>query len=408
MFITIRQTQANGKNLFQVESEGRILYRARTPWADIRAPFQLENLREMTFTDAEGNVVFHTAYNVLENTVHTATKYKYLFGASSKLGEYQVVDGDGTVRGAFYTQIDAPFTTQMTIDCGERTYACYGRALGKIYVISVFEGARQVAQITKPLDVWNRLDIYYLHLDDGYRSLLPILSFFTVYVDARRFDRPGQITAASVEKNWSYTFDQNNDRYDPDWIRRTFGQGAADHLDYLLHKHPERPPADPERARKHRRLVIGIVAAVVVIILIAVAAMAWLLFRPKTALQPEDFAAQMDGYGYTVTEGTPEGLGSGWELAYEAEKEGYSLWYLSFPTAEAAERFFARAKNQMMAERTGSYLQTSTNLLNSQRYSLTSGGIYSAVSRIDGTVILCTVPEENKDAVKKTLSDLGY
>ena len=408
MFITIRQTQANGKNLFQVESEGRILYRARTPWADIWAPFQLENLREMTFTNAEGNEVFHTAYNVLENTIHTATKYKYLFGASSKLGEYQVVDGDGTVRGAFYTQIDAPFTTQMTIDCGERTYACYGRALGKIYVISVFEGARQVAQITKPLDVWNRLDIYYLHLDDGYRSLLPILSFFTVYVDARRFDRPGQITAASAEKNWSYTFDQNNDRYDPDWIRRTFGQGAADHLDYLLHKHPERPPADPERARKHRRLVIGIVAAVVVIILIAVAAMAWLLFRPKTALQPEDFAAQMDGYGYTVTEGTPEGLGSGWELAYEAEKEGYSLWYLSFPSAEAAERFFARTKNQMMAERTGSYLQTSTNQLNSQRYSLTSGGIYSAVSRIDGTVILCTVSEEDKDAVKKTLSDLGY
>lgn len=407
MFITIRQTQANGKHLFQVESEGRVLYRARTPWADIRAPFQLENLREMTFTDAEGSEVFHAAYNILENTVHGATKYKYLFGASSKLGEYQVVDGDGQVCGAFYTQIDAPFTTQMTIDCGERAYDCYARALGKIYVISVFDGARQIAQITKPLDVWDQLDIFYLHLDDGYGDLLPILSFFTVYVDARQFNRPGQVTAASVEKNWSYSFDQNNDRYDPDWVRRTFGQGAADHLDYLLHKHPERPPADPEQARKHRRLVIGIVAAVAVIVLIAVAAMAWLL-RPKTALQAEDFAAQMDGYGYTVTEGTPEGLGSGWELAYEAEKGEYSLWYLSFPTAEAAERFFARTKNQMMAERTGSYLQTSTDLLNSQRYSLTSGGIYSAVSRIDGTVILCTVSEEDKDAVKKTLSDLGY
>lgn len=408
MFITIRQTQANGKNLFQVESEGRVLYRARTPWADIRVPFQMENLREMTFADAEGNEVFHTAYNVLENTVYSAAKYKYLFGASAKLGEYQVVDREGKVCGAFYTQIDAPFTTQMTIDCGERTYACYARALGKIYIISVFDGPRQVAQITKPLDVWDRLDIYYLHLDDGYRSLLPILSFFTVYVDARQFNRPGQVTAASVEKNWSYSFDQNNDRYDPDWVRRTFGQGAADHLDYLLHKHPERPPVDPEQARRQRRLVIGIVAAVVVIVLIAVAAMAWLLFRPKTALQPEDFAAQISGCGYTVMESAPEGLGSGWELAYQAEREGYSLWYLAFPSEPAAERFFARAKNQMMKAQTGSYLQTSTNLINSQRYSLTSGSVYSVVSRIDGTVILCTVPEEDKDAVKETLNALGY
>lgn len=407
MLITIRQTQANGKNLFQVEREGTVLYRARTPWMDIQTPFQVENLRELTFTDADGNEVFHTVYNLVENAIHTATEYKFIFGATSKLGEYQVVGGDGTAYGSFCTQIDAPFTTQMTIDCGERAYDCYARALGKIYVISVFEGARQIAQITKPLDVWDQLDIFYLHLDDGYGDLLPILSFFTIYVDAQKFNRPGQITVDAVEKNWSYSFDQNNDRYDPDWVRRTFGQGAADHLDYLLHKHPERPPADPEQARKHRRLVIGIVAAVAVIVLIAVAAMAWLL-RPKTALQAEDFAAQMDGYGYTVTEGTPEGLGSGWELAYEAEKGEYSLWYLSFPTAEAAERFFARTKNQMMAERTGAYLQTSTDLLNSQRYSLTSGGIYSAVSRIDGTVILCTVSEEDKDAVKKTLSDLGY
>ena len=405
MFVTIRQTQANGKNLFQVEGERGILFRARTPWADIRIPFQAENLRELTFTDANGNEVFHTSYNILENTMQSLSRYKYLFGAATKLGEYRVVGPDGAVQGAFYTQIDGVFTTQMTIDRGDRSYDCYARSLGKIYVISVFDGERQVAQITKPLDVRDRLDIYYLHLDDGYRSLLPILSFFTVYVDAQKFNRPGQITAYSVEKSWSYSFDKNNDRYDPDWIRRTFGHGAADHLDYLLKKHPEKRIRDPEQARRRQRLIIGILIAVGLVLVIVVAALVWALLRPKTALSPDAFAAQMSGLGYTVSEGAPSGVEGSWELSYEARGENYSLEYLFFPSETAAEQFFMLMKNQL-AEQQGTYMES--NLINSQKYTRTAGGIYCVLSRIDDTVILCAAPEADKGQVKALLKELGY
>ena len=411
MLITIRQTQANGKNLFQVEQEGRVLYRARTPWADIQIPFQVENLRELTFTDADGNEVFHTAYNLLENAVHTATKYKYIFGATAKLGEYQVVDGDGTVYGSFYTQIDAPFTTQMTIDCRDRAYDCYARALGKIYVISVFEGERQIAQITKPLDVWDRLDIFYLHLDDGYGDLLPILSFFTIYVDAQKFNRPGQITVDAVEKNWSYSFDRNNERYDPDWVRRTFGQGEADRLNQLLETHPEKPAADPVRTKRNRRLIIGIVAAVglMLVVCAVVLALVWqLLLRPRTPLSPEEFTARMSEYGYTVSEGVPSGVEDSWELCYEVRGEDYSLEYLVFPTDTSAEQFFLQTKALLSGRRPGTYMETSSDLINSQKYTLTSSGSYSVISRIDATVILCAAPEQEKDTIKDLLKELGY
>ena len=408
MFVTIRQTQANGKNLFQVEGERGILFRARTPWADIQIPCQVENLRELTFSDANGNEVFHTTYNIVENTMQALSRYKYLFGTATKLGEYQVVGPDGTVHGSFYTQIDGAFTTQMTIDCRDRTYDCYARSLGKIYVISVFDGERQIAQITKPLDVWDRLDIYYLHLDDGYRSLLPILSFFTIYVDAQKVNRPGQITAYSVEKSWSYSFDKNNDRYDPDWIRRTFGQGAADHLDYLLKKHPEKRSVDPERAKRNRRLIIGILVAVGLVLVIVVAALAWMLLRPKTALSPAEFAAQMSGYGYTVTEGAPSGVEDSWELSYEARVEDYSLEYLSFPSETAAEQFFVQMKGLLAERQQGTHMETSTNLINSQKYTLTAGGTYCALSRVDDTVILCAAPEADKNEIKEILKELGY
>ena len=411
MLITIRQTQANGKNLFQVEQEGRVLYRARTPWADIQIPFQVENLRELIFTDADGNEVFHTAYNLLENAVHTATKYKYIFGATAKLGEYQVVDGDGTIFGSFCTQIDAPFTTQMTIDCRERTYDCYARALGKIYVISVFDGARQIAQITKPLDVWDRLDIFYLHVDDGYGDLLPILSFFTIYVDAQKFNRPGQITVDAVEKNWSYSFDRNNERYDPDWVRQTFGQGEADRLNQLLETHPEKPPSDPARTKRNRRLIIGIVAAVVLLIVVcaAVLTLAWrLLLRPRDPLPPEEFTARMNEYGYTVSQGVSSGVEDSWKLCYEAKGENYSLEYLLFPSETAAEQFFAETKALLAERQPGRYMEISSDLINSQKYTLTSSGSYSVISRIDATVILCAAPEQEKDAIKDLLKELGY
>ena len=84
MFVTIRQTQANGSHLFQVEGEDRVLFRAQTPWADVQLPFQMEHLRRLSFTDADGNEVFHTAYNVLENTLQSVSRYKYLFGSATK------------------------------------------------------------------------------------------------------------------------------------------------------------------------------------------------------------------------------------------------------------------------------------------------------------------------------------
>lgn len=408
MFVTIRQTQANGSHLFQVEGEDQVLFRAQTPWADVRLPFQMEHLRRLSFTDADGNEVFHTAYNVLENTLQSVSRYKYLFGSATKLGEYQVVGRDGAVYGSFYTQIDGAFTKQMTIDYREHIYDCYARALGRIYVISVFDGERQIAQITKPLDTWNRLDVFYLHLEDGCRDMLPILSFFTIYVDARQFNRPGRYSTCEVEKSWSYTFDRNNRKYDPNWIRRTFGPAAADQLNQLLSARPEQSAAELELGRKMKRRLIGILAALGVGVVVCAIVLLLPLFQGKTALVPGDFAVQMSEYGYTVTAEAPPELEGGWELAFQARSQAYSIWYLSYPTEQEARQAFSSLEDQFVQNRGSSYSEVHSNLLNSAEYALTSGGTYSVVSRIDNTLVLCTTSVEHKGAVKEIFQELGY
>ena len=407
MFITIRQVEANGKNLFQVEEDAEILFRAQTPWANIRAPLHIENLRKLIFTDVDGNEAFHTTYSVLENTMEEISQYKYLFGTSAQLMKYQVIGRGGQALGAFYTQIDGIFASQMIIEYRQRIYNCYNRALGKTYVVSVFDGERQIAQISKPLDVWDRLDVFYLHLDEAYRHMLPILSFFTVYVDALKFNRPGWIAGSSVEKSWSYTFDRNNDKYDPDWVSRTFGREAAWHLEELLQQ-PQKRLAQAGSGLKNRRWIRGIMLAGGLIFILLAAVLGWRLLRPTDPLPPQDFVDEMQAHGYGVQPGAPSERDGGWQLAYAAEKGECRIWYLSFASVSQARQFFLQAKNRLLEESAGAYKQSSVDFPQGEKYTLNVNDSYTVVSRIENTVILSIVPDCYQDGVQDILRGLGY
>ena len=407
MLITIQQVRASGKNLFQVLEEGRVLFKAQTPWMRISAPFDAERLRALNFTDFAGNEIFHTDYRVLDNALEDITRYKYLFGAVTKLGEYQIVGRDGNTYGSFYTQLDGAFSSQMTIDFLDRSYECYLRYLGKVLVISIYNGERQIAQVTKPLDVCNRLDVYYLHLDDSFRNMLPILSFFVIYVDAMNFNCPGQF-GYSIEKNRSYSFNKNNDRYDPDWISKTFGQEAAEQLGILLKNQPVTGPNGPEQTKRMNRQLIAIsaVAALTAIILISV--LVWLALRPADILLPGEFYDLMQSQGYTVSEAAPAGLGDSWEYAYEAEKGEQRLYYMSFPSDKEAKICYKAAKLSFSLSRSSPYSETSIDLIKTNKYALSCGGEFFQVSRVGNTVILYTGPEWDKLEVKELFKNLGY
>ena len=408
MLITVRQTRANGANFFQVEREGEVLYRARTPWADVRLPFRMENLRELVFTDAQGKEIFHTGYRVWENAAQEASRYKSLFGETTRLAEYQVLGQDGALLGSFYARVDAPFTSQLVLRYGEREFDCYALFRGKRYLICVFEGGRQIAQITKPLDTWNRLDIFYLHLLDDREKLLPILSFFILYVDAQQFNRPGKASAWSVEKRWSYSFNRNDRHYDPDWVGRTFGQEAADELERLLQEHPDDEGGGrPAFSGKKRKTVFLLFVLVGLILALTAGGLAYLLLHPKTAIQPDDFAQRMEEMGYSVTQSSP----SYEELrrpVYEARKGDCRIRLFTFADEEAATQAFDETQGDLEEQAGTSYLQSSVDLPHSASYTLSVGDQYYSLSRIKDTLVTVNASDSEKEEAKAALKALGY
>lgn len=403
MFVTIRQVRADSQNLFQVESEGQILFRAEMPWSGLSLPLQAEHLRKMTFTDAAGRELFHTRYNLLENTAQSLSRHKSWFGKPTKLAEYQIVDWNGRLLGSFYTQVDGALTSQLTISYGGRRYDCYHYGLGKVYVISVFEGARQIAQITKPLDTWDQLDVYYLHLEESSREVLPILSFFIIYVDAMKFNRAGQFMKYSVEKSWSRTFNKNNRKYDPKWLENTFGPAAVAELNRCLLEKPSGRRRPPISKKGVLAIIVGVGAAVLVLAVV-LGLVLFTYLQPKMALSTADFARQMEKMGYTVSETAGQTGGTG----YEAVGGSCSVRFVVTTSEGEAQRLFHHLEDQVMDQNRGSYREISLSGVNSDRYTLVSGGTCYMISRVEETVVVCTAPADEEGELKDVLKALGY
>ena len=404
MLVTIRQTKSSGQNLFQVEEQGQLLFQAQTPWADLRLPLEAEKMRRLTFSDTQGQPLYHTSYQLLGNALRSLTKYKFLLGTSAKVEEYQVLDEAGEQQGSFYTQIDGLLTSQLTICYGEEQYDCYHRFIGKIYVVSIFRDGRQIAQITKPLDTWDLLDIYYLHLLEGYRHLLPILSFFTIYIDAVSFTQPGQAAKYSMEKRRAYSFNKNNDKYDPHWIAQAFGPEAQEELDHLLREHPEKNPQNAagfKRAWKWAAIIAGSL-----LLLSAGAIWAFFTFFSPTPLLPQEFAQQMEEEGYLLSQ--PILTYTGTEEAWEASRDGCYVRFFSFSLEDQARSAFTVVNSEVEKIQSNIHSRSSMSSEHAQREAFICEDRFYAFSRIEDTLVLCAAPLSQKELAQDTLKDLGY
>ena len=404
MLVIIRQTKSRGQNLFQVEEQGQLLFQAQTPWADLRLPLEAENMRRLTFSDAQGQPLYHTSYQLLDNALRSLTKYKFLLGASAQVEEYEILDEAGEQQGSFYTQIDGLLTSQLTICYGEEQYDCYPRFMGKIYVVSIFRDGRQIAQITKPLDTWDLLDIYYLHLLENCRHLLPILSFFTIYIDALSFAQPGRAAKYSVEKRRAYSFNKNNDKYDPHWIAQAFGPEAQEELDHLLREHPEKNPQNAagfKRAWKWAAIIAGSL-----LLLSAGAIWAFFTFFSPTPLLPQEFVQQMEEEGYLLSQ--PILTYTGTEEAWEANKDGCYVQFFSFSEEDQARSAFVLLQSNWDQAEGTIQSRSSSSSQHTQRESFVYKDIFYVYSRIENTLLLSAAPLSQKELLQDTVKDLGY
>ena len=96
--------------------------------------------------------------------------------------------------------------------------------------------------------------------------------------------------------------------------------------------------------------------------------------------------------------------------AYVAlEKDGnYQIEFYITDTNESAISFYNNNKEIFESSKGSTAVYTNVDLNNNNKYTLSTGGKYKLLSRIDNTVIYLDVDSKYKDEVNKILKKLGY
>lgn len=102
MLIKIQQTKSNFENLFEISTNGKLLFRAKAPWMKIKAPFDAGNIRQLLFSDQAGDTLYTTKYHVIENAIEESIPFKYLYADEQRFGQFEII-GENGKEGAFYT-----------------------------------------------------------------------------------------------------------------------------------------------------------------------------------------------------------------------------------------------------------------------------------------------------------------
>lgn len=232
-------------------------------------PFNAENLREFTFSNSVGEIIYTTRYKFIDNLVEESIPFKYLLTKEQRFGQFEIVSKNAS-EGSFYIMQNGMFDSKFCIEHIGKVYLGYSIDKGRNNYVSIYDDDKQIAQITKPLAVVDNLDVYFLHIKEEYAPIIPILSFFTVYYDYRKYNNSGELTKHSVKISTSYTYGKNNDKYNPNWIAETFGQQVSDELKQTLEKLIEQSSAQARMIVKLVGLIFLILILLAIILFVVI------------------------------------------------------------------------------------------------------------------------------------------
>ena len=89
---------------------------------------------------------------------------KWVFTGEQKSLIFNIFDNANNICGKFYKLKNGFLDTKYVIEYGNYTLKSYDISVGKTRNISIYKDDVQIAEILKPLSVFNNLDCYYLFL----------------------------------------------------------------------------------------------------------------------------------------------------------------------------------------------------------------------------------------------------
>ena len=131
--------------------------------------------------------------------------------------------------------------------------------------------------------------------------------------------------------------------------------------------------------------------------------------KNKKEMFIEDFKKKMESNGYYVQEVTNQFSNYNYiNKVYIAQSKDktFQIEFYSMNNDESAISFYEHNKSILESNVTSS--KTSVNVANYMKFSQTSNGKYSVVSRIGKSVLYVNANDKYKTEIKKVLNELGY
>lgn len=154
-----------------------------------------------------------------------------------------------------------------------------------------------------------------------------------------------------------------------------------------------------------------IILGIVLVLVIGVIALFSSLNKEKESMTASEFKTLMKGKGFVVSDATSQLSQYDYvEQVYVAAQSDYSykIEFYELSDVEYATMFYNNNKSIFESTKGNASSETSVSMNNYSKYTLSTGGKYKVVSRIDNTVLYLNVDSSNKDVVKDLLEELGY
>lgn len=163
--------------------------------------------------------------------------------------------------------------------------------------------------------------------------------------------------------------------------------------------------------RRMKKKVMFIILGIVLFVVVTIGVVFALFNKSKVPLTAEQFKSTMEEKGYVVTDATAQFS----EYDYvkkifvaEAANADYQVEFYELADESYAANFYANNKAIFESSKGNVSGETSVNMKNHSKYTLSSNDKYQVVSRIDNTVVFLNVDGSHKEAVKDLLKQLGY
>jgi len=131
----------------------------------------------------------------------------------------------------------------------------------------------------------------------------------------------------------------------------------------------------------------------------------------KTALTADEFKNLAEGEGYTVIDSTSKVEQSDRiKKVYVAVNSGltYQIEFWELSDVDIGVIFYNTNKENFENSKGSVNAETTINLGNYSKYTLSTNGKYKVIARVENTAIYANVDEEYKEEVKDFIEQLGY